>query len=80
MYKRQVPVRGNFHDAKALLAGLGVGALDGVLALSLIHIWCALRHAAELLSGIERGACEASPARLETSDPCRYCDSRLACG
>lgn len=41
---------------------------------------CALRHAAELLSGIERGACEASPARLETSDPCRYCDSRLACG
>ncbi len=29
---RFVPVRGNFHDAKALLAGLGVGALDGVLA------------------------------------------------
>ena len=29
---RFVPVRGNFHDAKALLAGLGVGALDGALA------------------------------------------------
>src|SRR5699024_5306942 len=41
---------------------------------------CALRRAAEHVAGIERGACQASPARLGNADPCSYCDFRTACG
>lgn len=41
---------------------------------------CALRRAGELLDGIGRGICAASPARLDAYDPCRYCDGRVACG
>ena len=40
---------------------------------------CALRRATEHLGSIRAGACAAAPARMETSDPCKYCDYKSVC-
>ena len=40
---------------------------------------CAIRRAGEHVDSIGAGQCVVSPARMEQSDPCRYCDYRAIC-
>lgn len=40
---------------------------------------CAIRRAGEHVDSIGSGECSVSPARMELSDPCRYCDYRAIC-
>jgi len=40
---------------------------------------CAIRRAGEHVDSIGAGECSVSPARMELSDPCRYCDYRPIC-
>lgn len=39
----------------------------------------ALRQAAGHVARIRQGECRAAPARMEQSDPCKYCDYRAVC-
>ena len=40
---------------------------------------CAIRRAGEHVDSIGAGECAVSPARMELSDPCKYCDYRPIC-
>ncbi len=40
---------------------------------------CAVRRADEDIRGIRNGVCAASPARIESLNPCTYCDYKTAC-
>ena len=40
---------------------------------------CAIRRAGEHVDSIGAGECVVSPARMDQSDPCRYCDYRPIC-
>lgn len=40
---------------------------------------CTIRRAGEHVESIGSGECEASPARMELADPCKYCDYRAIC-
>ena len=40
---------------------------------------CAIRRAGEHVDSIGSGECAVSPARMELSDPCRFCDYRAIC-
>jgi ATP-dependent helicase/nuclease subunit B len=40
---------------------------------------CALRRADEHVTSIRSGRCVAAPARMELSDPCKYCDYKSIC-
>jgi len=40
---------------------------------------CAIRRAGEHVTSIRSGLCHAAPARIELSDPCKYCDYKSIC-
>ena len=40
---------------------------------------CALRRASEHLNHIRDGVCSAAPARIDQSNPCKYCDYKSIC-
>jgi ATP-dependent helicase/nuclease subunit B len=72
-----------FEDVLKVRIAQGGGFYKGTVAASERDFTnltrCAIRRAGEHVSSIRSGRCVAAPARMEMSDPCKYCDYKSIC-